>query len=454
VRWSACNVMDAETGEGRVWQFTVSGSQVALQGQHAAGKPSKSARAPTWRQLIQPRLNLAWLPAGLVYLRVLHLPRCEAGELPAMVELQIEKVSPLPVAQIVWSYELLPDSESETQTVVVLMASRAEVERHLGVLERAGFVPDRLELSLLHRVACERAELNTISLYLEPHEGDMLCLAAWRQDGVLQSLDLLRVTDDAVGPDRLVEQLTRLVWAGEFEGWLKGLHPWKLVMDSAHVGRWESRLRDWLGDQVDSQPAVPAEQAALLAAQHAARHESSANLVPQDYLQRYRQQLVDRLWMRGLATLLALYLLGVAVYAAAVQYHSFRSDRLKREVAALSPAYTNALALKERVRVFEEQAALKYAALDCLLSVSERLPEVMQLESFNFQGGSRLFLAGLVSRDEQSRVTAFNADLRRAQVNQQPLFDASGVEPPRFSPTAADKYRWDFTAKLNVPGLE
>jgi len=61
-----------------------------------------------WPHLVQPRLNVAWLPADEVFLRVIQLPPSDPAEILSMVELQLEKLSPLPAAQIVWSFETLP----------------------------------------------------------------------------------------------------------------------------------------------------------------------------------------------------------------------------------------------------------------------------------------------------------------------------------------------------------
>src|SRR5258708_170086 len=62
--------------------------------------------AKTWRSLWLPRLNVAWLPAEHVFLRVAQFPRSAFNETVAMVELQLEKLSPMPVAQIAWSLQV------------------------------------------------------------------------------------------------------------------------------------------------------------------------------------------------------------------------------------------------------------------------------------------------------------------------------------------------------------
>src|SRR5260221_11489416 len=79
----------------------------------------------------------------------------------SMLELQLEKLSPMPVAQVVWGFELLqptatPDAmttlEGEMQTVIVIVVSRAYVEEFLGQLETHGYMADRLELPLLDQL--------------------------------------------------------------------------------------------------------------------------------------------------------------------------------------------------------------------------------------------------------------------------------------------------------------
>ena len=70
----------------------------------------------------------------------------------AMVELQLEKLSPMPVAQIVWSIHVLPHAEGNLQTVIVMIVARNAVEEFLGQLEGQGYLADRLELPLLDQL--------------------------------------------------------------------------------------------------------------------------------------------------------------------------------------------------------------------------------------------------------------------------------------------------------------
>src|SRR5262249_57228557 len=104
-----------------------------------------------WRALWQRKLNVAWLAPEHVFLRVVHLPRSEMGETLSMIELQLEKISPMPVAQIVWSIQLLDHAEPTLQTVIVMIVARNVVEEFLGQLEGQGYPADRTEFRVLDR---------------------------------------------------------------------------------------------------------------------------------------------------------------------------------------------------------------------------------------------------------------------------------------------------------------
>ncbi len=85
--------------------------------------------AKSWTSLWQPKLNVAWLPPENIFLRVIELPKSSFGETLAMAELQLEKLSPVPVTQIVWTLQILPQSPTENlQTIIVVIVERKVVE--------------------------------------------------------------------------------------------------------------------------------------------------------------------------------------------------------------------------------------------------------------------------------------------------------------------------------------
>src|SRR5436190_1564269 len=99
-RWHSCNVLHVGPDRRRVWQFDARNGAFPLHREQtvAAGESLPYALiTKTWRSIWQRKLNVAWLPPHSVFLRVAHLPRSSFTETRDMVELQLEKLSPIPV---------------------------------------------------------------------------------------------------------------------------------------------------------------------------------------------------------------------------------------------------------------------------------------------------------------------------------------------------------------------
>ena len=127
----------------------------------------------------------------------------------------------------------------------------------------------------------------------------------------------------------------------------------------------------------------------------------------------------------GLGAVMAVYLVGLLIYFGALQVLRFQQFRVDKELDARTGSYTNALQLKERVQVLQDQLNLKYAALDCWKVASELLPPDLTLTWLIFGKGinnQALTLHGIAPPDQASKLTDYNQALRDAAANGQPLF--------------------------------
>jgi hypothetical protein len=301
------------------------------------------------------------------------------------------------------------------------------------------------------------AEGNGIWIYPTVQAGNNLCLVAWWYGGTLQQLQLLHLPDGENRSAVLVEQLTKTAWAGEVEGWLNAPTVCHLVADGATAPLWEPALRQWAGNPVLITEPIPEAKLGEAAARRAARGESKANLLPVEYGQRYRQQFVDRLWMGGLGALLGIYVAGVLIYFAALQVLRFQTSRIEGEVARISNAYTNAVKMREKVDVLENQYNLKYAALDCYKAVAEKLPADLTLVSFQFNRGQKLALQGTAPPDQTAQIMQFNEDVANVKVDGQLLFKPGKVTAPKLVTrpgVGGNQLSWDFTCELNRREME
>lgn len=421
----SCNVLQVGGAERRLWHFTARNDRFVLNREQASlpDEPLPAGLvAKDWRVLFQRKLNIAWLPPEQVFLRVAQFPLSSYEETVAMVELQLEKLSPMPVAQIVWSLCLLPQPRDGQQTIIVLIVARNVVEEFLGQLEGQGFLADRLEAPALDQLQATAITGDGTWIYPSTAGGRNSALAAWWYGGALRNLDLLALPPTN-RPESLKEQLMQTAWTGEMEGWLTATPRWHLVADAAAAADWEPALRAGMEQPIAVLEPLPSPQLAALTATRATHAEPQANLLPLEFATRYQQQFVDRLWMGGLVGLVGLYLLGVAVYLVALEFALIRTRSVETRVAELGLAYTNAVQIRDRFDVLKDRQELKYAALDCWKALAELLPDSVTLEGYSFSDGKRVNLTGTAPADQQQQLLQFEGNMRKYTKDGQLLFD-------------------------------
>ncbi len=449
-RWQSCNVLQVDINDRHLWAFTAVRGGFALSKQQSIPAveplPLKLV-AKDWKTLFQPKLNIAWLPVEQVFLRVAHLPAGSFDETLAMVELQLEKLSPLPVTQIVWSIQILPQKVDDLQSVIVIIVARDLVQEFLGRLEEQGYLADQLELPMLDQLLATPISGDGAWVYASPAGGKLTALVAWWYGGALRNLGLLHVASVENRDALLKEQLTQMAWAGELEGWLTAAPHWHLVADEATAAEWQPMFRTALGQPAELVPPLSQTELAALTARRMARAEDKAGILPVEYSARYHQEFVDRLWLRGLMAVLAVYGFGVMIYFAALQYQEYRTDKITNEAATMSREYTNTLQLKDQLSLLQERDHLKFAALDCWKYTAELLPESVTLNSLEFRNGKTLVLNGKAPADQRNLVTDFNEALRKAVKDGTPLFGK--VDPPAMKLTDGNTaVSWNFNAEL------
>ena len=474
-RWNSCNVLQVAPDSNRLWRFGAKGGNFVLDREQKVpvGEPLPPRLvAKSWSSLWQPKLNVAWLPPESVFLRVIELPQSSFAETLAMVELQLEKLSPMPVVQIVWMIHILPETAAATprrpaedgegaaatpmQSVVVVIAARAAVEDFLGQLEKGGYQPDRLEAPMLDQLEAASVVEDGAWIYAGTHGKDSV-LVAWRSGGLLRSLGFIVLPPDGDRAKNLRDQLALLLWAGEMEGWLTEPPKWHLVADPVNAADWENLFRAGVDEPLTVTPPLPPAELAARTAKRAAGAEPGAALLPPEFATRYHQQFVDRLWVRGLAAAGVMYAIGVVIYFCATYFLSLQTVKVEQQAAQLAGSYTNALELKARYGVLKQREALKYAALDCWEIAAENMPRGLSLQRSSFADGERYTLSGVCPSVEISQISdqgKFYDSVRKAKLDGQDMFELAPVEPLIWNQNGGN-VAWHFTLRLkNVEKLK
>jgi hypothetical protein len=462
-RWSICNILRSDADTNRLWQFDAKGGGFVLSRELQGSSLPARFVAKSWSSLWQPKLNIAWLPPEDVFLRVIELPKSNFDETLAMVELQLEKLSPIPVTQIVWTMHVLSSpagsgvAAGNLQTLVVVIVARSAVEEFLGKLEARDFQADRLEVPFLDQLEMDgsshqggtEADAWIYPLWLG---GQSAALVAWWCGGALRSLSFVTLPPQGDRAAELKKQLALLAWSGELEGWLAGTPKWHLVADPVNAAEWENALREGLAEPVRVSPPLPPADLAARTARRAAAASERTNLLPAEFSARYQQQFVDRLWLRGLGAAGILYAVGVAIYFCATGFLALQTHKVEQKVATISGDYTNAIQLKARYGVLKERQELKYAALDCWKTIAEQLPEGVSLQRFSFADGSKLSLNGTCDSDQIDLITekgGFYDKVRFAKLNGQPMFDSNPNNGEQLLVRqTGSKVAWSFGMEL------
>lgn len=422
---AACNVVDCSSGRQQFWRFTGSKNQMKLVdvreadlGEKIPDKHLDRDASQMWRAHCQ---NDAWMPADKVFFRVLHLPLCDARELPGMVEMHLEKVSPLPLGRAVWSFEVVPShrADREQQTVVVMLAERAEVEKCVGELEKAGYFPDRLEAAVMHQVmATPQGGERPDGAWIYPRflEDRVVCAVAWWDEGVLQNITQITLSS-AEHLNELTEQLTAAAWAGEMEGWLTGSTHWHLVIASEQGEQWLPVLNEWAGQGVQVEAPPDASALAAACAARAARPLEQGNLMPPERRADYHRRDVDRVLGGILSWMILLYGMLLVGYFVLNSQTAIREEAKYQQLKKMEAMEKEVEVLVAKRNLLVLQRNSRMTALQVLKEVADQMPEELSLgfiNSVEVRGeGNNITLNGEVKSGQGKRVDDYRNNLAR-----------------------------------------
>ena len=147
----------AEGAEFSVLQET-SASATPPEGVDGCGLQWQIA-AQSLRQQFDPREHRVVTAVGCedVLCQTLRLPATDPCELKQMLDLQIDNITPLPIEEVVYSFEPLDTVDGQTR-VLVAIARKATVNERVEALEAAGLPAEIVSVDALamFRALCKR----------------------------------------------------------------------------------------------------------------------------------------------------------------------------------------------------------------------------------------------------------------------------------------------------------
>lgn len=406
--WSSCNLIEPTAEGSRLWQFSVSSKKVRLSGDLRVPdneEPPSKIVSKAWTDIFSRKMNIATIPTGEVFLRVVNLPVSEPEELLPMLEFQIEELSPLPLTQVVWSAEKVPGETNEegNQTVIVMIAARDSVESRLIDLEASGFLADRVEAPILREFFFNDAKEDGAHIQLIQGKDSVLSLVSWWFNGRLHDINSFNLPDHEESRKALIEKINRVTWAGEVAGWMSPDVTCYLSKRGEVSADWQAALANCFGTRIREVESTSEVDLATATAEYAAK-TAAPGLMLEDYAKRYRQRFQDGLWMEGIKGAVAMLLLGLVAYFGYGNWLQSELDDLVVKAKREGGQYTNALSLKARVETLEKRKALKFAALEAWYKVSVELPQELKFSELTFTSDQTL--NGKTSRQLRIRGSA------------------------------------------------
>jgi len=447
-KWSSCNLLEPATEGSRLCQFSVSSKKVKLSGDLRVADlielPAKAV-GKDWSDLLSRKLNIATLPPEKVFLRVVELPECEPDELLPMVEFQIEDLSPLPMAQAVWSAEAVPGSTGTegNQTVLVMIAERGVVGDRLDELEAVNYLADRVEVPLLRELVPGEPREDGAHIQLVQGADSVLALVSWWFDGRLRDVNSFNLPDTAASRDELVEKINSVALAGEVAGWMPDEPACHLAKRGDVAADWNTALAKCFGRIREVEPMSEVDLAT--AAVEFASRTTAPGLMIEDYSARNRQRFQDGLWMQGIKGAVALMLMGLCIFFAYGSWLQGNLEDLNQQVKVQGLQYTNALSLKAKMQTLKKQEALKTAALNAWSEVAIGLPGELKFTQLMFSSdrtlegntSRKLRIVGTADDGKETFIDDYNLVLARMEVKGregQKLFSSVSPGPSRKDP--------------------
>jgi hypothetical protein len=325
------------------------------------------------------------LPANTLLQHIITLPSTDPDEIAGMVELQIDKIAPYPVQQMVVSHEILHQTDTHSR-ILVAAVLRETVKKMGEAFKAAGLSLLSLDSDLFCRwkQIAEHTEPIQACLILEKGEAGLVIA----HDGIPILLRPLHAasTDSAT---ELLEEIEYALSTLEHEaeiGEIEALHLWSDQPQPELVNQLSGEISIIAHELAE----IPALSEAL--ARRYSKHR--LELVPREWLETEKNRVLIRKLYTFTAALIALWLIVIVVFSTAFYFHKSSTRTLREEAEALrvpAAAVHQDSRKINALRIYTDQT---HSALEALSEISTLLPAGIELSIFSYKKGSALTLRG------------------------------------------------------------
>ena len=407
----------------------------------SAAPPGAAADAPLqWsyaaqslRQQFDPREHriVTSVDGGDVLCQILRLPATDPAELKQMLDLQIDNITPLPLEEVVYSFEPLDVVDGQTR-VLVAIARKTTVNERVEALETAGL---QAEIVSVDALAMFRALGKRSLLATDDNRNVLVMLGPVTADVIVYSHGvILAVRSIVLGADSesiLREELQRTFVAAEAGQPQRGRGGVIFLTHDEPAKLLAKRVAGGLSTTTSflTNGAVPSPGLSLCL-EYAGSVSPPLNLLPDEWRQKRQTAAFRHHLIRGAIAVAAVYAMALAVFVSFLVLRNSHLRRVNNEIGARQAQFQKAKNLQSELLAMSKQLDLKYSALEVLRGVAVLLPDNVKLTLFVYKKDQAVTIKGqaptaTLALDFQSRLE--KCDLFSKVVAERSATEASGL---------------------------
>ena len=359
--------------------------------------PQWQTAAQSLRQQFDPREHhvITSVSCEDVLCQILRLPATDPAELKQMLDLQIDSITPLPLEEVVYSFEPLDAVDGQTR-VLVAIARKATVNQRVEALETAGLRPEIVSVDAL---AMFRALYKRNLLAADDRVNVLVILRATAADVIVYSQGApVAVRSIVLGVDGesvLREELQRTLVAAEAGQPQRTMGAVTFLAQTEQAAAFASRVANGLSPPAAFLTNGTVPSAGLsLCLQCAGGEAAPLNLLPDEWRQRRQAAAMRRRLIRGVIAVGVIYVLALAAFVSMLIVKRAQLHRVENEVKKQQPAFLAARELQSQLIAMSNQLDTKTSALEVLRDVCTRLPENVKLTYFQYKKDQSVALKG------------------------------------------------------------
>jgi len=366
-----------------------------------------------------------------VLCQVLRLPATDPTELKQMLDLQIDSITPLPLEEVVYSFEPLDVVDGQTR-VLVAIARKAAVNERVEALETAGL---QAEIVSVDALAMFRALAKRNLLATDDKWNVLVILGRATANVIIYSRGvILAVRSIVLGADSesiLREELQRTFVAAE-AGQPQRARGGVIILTHDEPTRlFAERVASGLSTETSflTNGAVPSPGLSLCL-ECTGDGVTPLNLLPDEWRQKRQTAAFRQRVIRGAIAVAVVYVVALVVFLSFLVLRNSHLHQVTNEIKNRQADFHRAKELQSALLTMSKQFDMKYSALEVLRGVAVLLPDNVKLTSFSYKKDLAVTIKGqaptpALALDFQSRLE--KCELFTKVVPERSTQEASGL---------------------------